>query len=170
VPDYLAEIDAGVDGKRIGVADAYLRHHVDPTVRRLVEEGVATLERLGGTVVEISPPPPSEAVPALLAMLMPEATAYHLPWLRERPQYYSPSVRERLELGAVTPAVSYIQAQQVRRRFTDAFLRAMDGVDILVTPSGPTAATPLEGDLITGDDADPEVLAALITFSGPFSI
>ncbi len=141
-----------------------------PTVRRLVEEGIATLERLGGTVVEIYPPPPSEAVPALLAILMPEATAYHLPWLRERPQDYSPAVRERLELGAVTPAVSYIQAQQVRRRFSDEFLRAMEGVDVLVTPSGPTAATPLEGDLITGDEADPEVLAALIAFSGPFNL
>jgi aspartyl-tRNA(Asn)/glutamyl-tRNA(Gln) amidotransferase subunit A len=139
-------------------------------VGRLVEAGIATMEGLGATVVEIAPPPPSEAVPALLAILMPEATAYHLPWLRERPQDYSPAVRERLELGAVTPAVSYIQAQQVRRRFTDAFRRAMEGVDLVVTPSGPTAATPLEGDLITGDEADPEVLAALIAFSGPFDL
>ena len=82
----------------------------------------------------------------------------------------SSAVRERLELGAITPAVSYIQAQQVRRRFTDTFLSAMEGVDLVVTPSGPTAATPLEGDLITGDEADPEVLAALIAFSGPFDL
>ena len=33
VPDYLAEIDAGIAGKRIGIADAYLRQHVDPEVR-----------------------------------------------------------------------------------------------------------------------------------------
>jgi aspartyl-tRNA(Asn)/glutamyl-tRNA(Gln) amidotransferase subunit A len=170
VPEYLAGIGAGVAGKRIGVAEVYLRRHVAPEVGRLVEAGIATMEGLGATVVEIAPPPPSEAVPALLAILMPEATAYHLPWLRERPQDYSPAVRERLELGAVTPAVSYIQAQQVRRRFTDAFRRAMEGVDLVVTPSGPTAATPLEGDLITGDEADPRVLAALIAFSGPFDL
>ncbi|HET7093476.1 MAG TPA: amidase family protein, partial [Thermomicrobiales bacterium] len=34
----------------------------------------------------------------------------------------------------------------------------------------PTAATLLEGDLVTGDDADPEVLAALINFTGPFDL
>jgi aspartyl-tRNA(Asn)/glutamyl-tRNA(Gln) amidotransferase subunit A len=170
VPDYLAEIDAGVAGVRIGIADAYLRRHVDPEVGRLVEAGIAALERLGASIVEIAPPPPAEAVPALLAILMPEATAYHLPWLRERPQDYGPAVRERLELGAVTPAVSYVQAQQVRRRFTDEFLRAMAAVDVLVTPAAPTAATPLEGDLITGDEADPDVLAALIAFSGPFNL
>ena len=170
VPDYLAEIDAGVAGVRIGIADAYLRRHVDPEVARLVEAGIAALERLGASIVEIAPPPPAEAVPGLLAILMPEATAYHLPWLRERPQDYGPAVRERLELGAVTPAVSYVQAQQVRRRCTDEFLRAMADVDVLITPAAPTAATPLEGDLITGDEADPDVLAALIAFSGPFNL
>ena len=101
---------------------------------------------------------------------MPEATVYHLPWLREQPESYSSAVRERLELGGVTPAVSYIQGQQVRRRFIDEFLAAMEPVDLVVTPTGPTAATLLEGDLITGDDADPQMLAALIYFSGPFNL
>jgi aspartyl-tRNA(Asn)/glutamyl-tRNA(Gln) amidotransferase subunit A len=90
--------------------------------------------------------------------------------LRERPDDYTRAVRERLELGAITPAVSYIQAQRVRRRITDDFLTAMDGVDFLAMPTGPTAATPLEGDLVTSDEADPALLAALINFTGPFDL
>ena len=121
VPDYVAGLDGGLAGKRIGISDLYLRQHVDPTVQLLVEQAIATLERLGARVEEITLPPPSEAVAALLAILMPEATVYHLPWLREQPESYSSAVRERLELGAVTPAVSYIQGQQVRRRFIDSF-------------------------------------------------
>ncbi len=169
-PDYHAQIQEGVAGKRIGIAAPYLHQHVDPAVQALVEEAIAVLRDLGATVTELTLPPPSEAVPALLAILMPEATAYHLPWLRERPHDYSPAVRERLELGAVTPAVAYIQAQQARRRIVDDFLIAMAGVDLLVTPSAPTAATPLEGDLVTGEGADPELLAAVINFSGPFDL
>ena len=111
----------------------------------------------------------TEAVAALLAILMPEATVYAYHGC-EQPENYSSAVRERLELGAITPAVSYIQGQQVRRRFIDEFLAAMEPVDMLVTPTGPTAATLLEGDLITGDEADPQVLAALIHFSGPFNL
>ena len=42
--------------------------------------------------------------------------------------------------------------------------------DLLVTPTAPSAATPLEGDLTTGDVAAPEVLAALINFTGPFDL
>jgi aspartyl-tRNA(Asn)/glutamyl-tRNA(Gln) amidotransferase subunit A len=149
VPDYVAGLAAGLTGKRIGISDLYLRQHVDPIVQHLVEQAIATLERLGARVEEISLPLPPEAVAALLAILMPEATVYHLPWLREQPESYSSAVRERLELGAVTPAVSYIQGLQVRRRFIDTFLTAMEPVDMLVTPTGPTAATLLEGDLIT---------------------
>ena len=170
VPDFITELDGGLAGKRIGISDLYLRRNVDPTVQVLVEQAIATLERLGAEIEEITLPPPSEAVAALLAILMPEATVYHLPWLREQPESYSAAVRERLELGAITPAVSYIQGQQVRRRLIDEFLTAMGPVDLLVTPTGPTAATLLEGDLITGDDADPQVLAALIHFSGPFNL
>jgi aspartyl-tRNA(Asn)/glutamyl-tRNA(Gln) amidotransferase subunit A len=170
VPDYVAGLDGGVAGKRIAINDLYLRHHVEAAVLAMVEQAIATLERLGARVEEISLPPPSEAVAALLAILMPEATVYHLPWLREQPESYSAAVRERLELGAVTPAVSYIQGQQVRRRIIEEFLTAMEPVDLLVTPTGPTAATLLEGDLITGNEADPQVLAALIHFCGPFNL
>ncbi|HEU5431447.1 MAG TPA: amidase family protein, partial [Thermomicrobiales bacterium] len=70
----------------------------------------------------------------------------------------------------ITPAVSYIQAQQARRRIVDAFARTMERVDLLATTTAPTAATLLEGDLVTGDEADPEVLAALINFTGPFDL
>lgn len=172
VPDYLACLEEGIRGKRIGIADAYLRQHVDPAVQAVMSEALATLQGLGAELIEISLPSPGDAVPALLAILMPEATAFHLPWLRSHPEMYSPAVRERLELGAVTPAVSYIQAQQARRQITDGFLAAMRSakIDLLVTPTGPTPATPLEGDLVTGDEADPDVLAALINFTGPFDL
>lgn len=170
VPDYLERIDEGIAGKRIGIADAYLRQHVDAEVRASLDRALATLTGLGAEIEEITLPPPAQAVPALLALIMPEAAAYHLPWLREQPEAYSSAVRERLELGAITPAVSYIQAQQARRSITAAFLDAMQQVDLLVTPTAPSAATPLEGDLTTGEDADPDVLAAIMNFTGPFDL
>jgi len=170
VPAYLDQLDGGIAGTRVGIADAYLRQRVDAEVRTLVEAAIGQLEAAGATVEEVTLPPPAAAVPALLGILTPEATAYHLPTLRQRPEDYSPAVRERLELGAMTPAVSYIQAQRLRRQITDAMLTVMDDVDFLAMPTTPTAATLLEADLTTGDDADPELLAALINFTGPFDL
>ncbi|HEU5431891.1 MAG TPA: amidase, partial [Thermomicrobiales bacterium] len=97
VPDYLGRLDGGLAGRRIGVADAYLRQHVDAEVQAIVEQAVARLASLGATVVEVDLPPPAEVVPALLGILAPEATAYHREWLRTRPDDYSAAVRERLE-------------------------------------------------------------------------
>jgi aspartyl-tRNA(Asn)/glutamyl-tRNA(Gln) amidotransferase subunit A len=106
----------------------------------------------------------------LLGIITPEATAYHLPWLRERPEAYSAGVRERLELGAITPAVSYIHAQRLRRQIIERMLAAFSSVDIVAMPTAPTAATLLEEDLATSDEADPDLLAATINFTGPFDL
>ncbi len=48
VPDYLAALGEDVAGKRIGIADAYLRQSVDPEVVGLVENAIATLRASGG--------------------------------------------------------------------------------------------------------------------------
>lgn len=56
VPDNLAEIASGVTGRRIGIADAYLRRHVDPAVQALVDQAIATLEGLGATFEEVTLP------------------------------------------------------------------------------------------------------------------
>ncbi|HET7092942.1 MAG TPA: amidase, partial [Thermomicrobiales bacterium] len=89
VPDYLGRLDAGLAGRRIGISDAYLRQHVEPSVQALVEQAIAQLAALGATIVEIDVPPPADVVPALLGILAPEAAAYHLEWLRTRPDDYS---------------------------------------------------------------------------------
>lgn len=170
VPDYLATLNDDLSGYRIGLASAYLRDHVAPEVSQLVEAAIATMETMGATIVEIALPPPSEAVPALLGVITPEATAFHLAWLRERPHDYSQAVRERLELGAITPAISYIQAQRARRHITDEMLAGFQQVDVVVMPTAPSAATFLDGDLVTSDVADPALLAAMMNFTGPFDL
>ncbi|CAN5492843.1 amidase [soil metagenome] len=170
VPDYVGGLRTDLTGIRIGIADAYYRHNVDPTVQVAVEQAVAEMERLGATVWEVQPPPPSEAVPALLGLLAPEATEFHLPWLRSRPEDYSSAVRERLELGLLTSATSYLHAQRVRRQIIDRALPVFDSVDVIAMPTSPTAATPLEGDLSASDQADPEALAVAIGLTGPFDL
>src|SRR5919112_5531838 len=44
VPNYVGAIDAGIARRRIGITDAYLRQHVDPTVQAPVARALKTLE------------------------------------------------------------------------------------------------------------------------------
>lgn len=170
VPDYQHLLGADIGGRRIAICDAYLRKSVDPSVQALVETAIGQLEALGAVVEEIALPSPSEAVPALLGILTPEAATFHLKWLRERPEDYTPAVRERLELGVITPAISYLQAQRARQRIVTEMRSALRGFDVVAMPTAPTAATPLDSDIVTSAEADPELLAALINFTGPFDL
>jgi aspartyl-tRNA(Asn)/glutamyl-tRNA(Gln) amidotransferase subunit A len=170
VPDYRSSLRSDLTGVRVGIADAYFRHNVDVPVRAAVEGAIRQFEELGATTIEVKLPPPSEAVPALLGIITPEATEYHLSWLRERADDYSAGVRERLELGAITPAVSYIRAQRLRRQIVEKMSAAFAAVDVVAMPTAPTAAIPLDQDLSTSDAADPDLLAATINFTGPFDL
>jgi aspartyl-tRNA(Asn)/glutamyl-tRNA(Gln) amidotransferase subunit A len=58
----------------------------------------------------------------------------------------------------------------VRRQLIDRALPAFADVDVVVMPTSPTAATPLGGDLSASEEADPELLAAAINFTGPFDL
>jgi aspartyl-tRNA(Asn)/glutamyl-tRNA(Gln) amidotransferase subunit A len=170
VPPYLDGLGNGCAGLRIGISPAYLRSNVDPAVRGLIEAALTQLEQLGATTREIELPSPSDVVAALLAIISAEAAEYHLPSLRERPHDYSPGVRERLELGLFTPAHSYIHAQRMRAHFVDRFREAMRDVDILLMPTSPVPPTPIDEDLASSEEADPELLAAMINFTGPFDL
>jgi aspartyl-tRNA(Asn)/glutamyl-tRNA(Gln) amidotransferase subunit A len=170
VPDYLSELDGDVSNLRIGIADTYLRENVDREVQLLIDKAIEQFTVMGATFETVPLPPPSEAVPALLAIITSEAAEYHLPALQTRPEDFSEPVRERLELGVLTPATSYIRAQRLRRQFIDRITAAMAGVDLLLMPTSPVVNTPLEDDLATSEEADPELLAAMINFTGPFDL
>jgi aspartyl-tRNA(Asn)/glutamyl-tRNA(Gln) amidotransferase subunit A len=170
VPRYLDGLDNGCAGLRIGISPAYLRSNVDPAVRESIEAALAQFELLGATTREVELPPSADVVAALLAIISAEAAEYHLPSIRERPEDFSPGVRERLELGLLTPAHSYIHAQRMRTHFVDRFREAVREVDILLMPTSPVPPTPIDEDLASSEEADPELLAAMINFTGPFDL
>src|SRR5205823_9272073 len=56
VPDFSSQLDEGVQGLRIGVPREYFFEIIEPDVERLVRVAIATLERLGAQIEEVSLP------------------------------------------------------------------------------------------------------------------
>ena len=67
------------------------------------------------------------------AILLSEAYAVHKPHLHRTPELYGQYSRERLRLGAFITGEEYFQAQRFRRSLTERTLRAMEGLDLIVT-------------------------------------
>jgi aspartyl-tRNA(Asn)/glutamyl-tRNA(Gln) amidotransferase subunit A len=143
VPDYLAKIDRGIRGKKIGVSRAFFFDECDPDVARAVEASLDVFRQLGATVEDMTLPDMSAAHAAGTVMLFAEAAAYHAADLRQRPDAFSDEVRALLEMGSFYTAVQYVQAQRLRRHLTTETCRALAPYDAMVMPTSPVPATPI---------------------------
>jgi len=164
VPDYLADIDKGVSGLRLGVPPEYFAEGLDPEVRESVEATIARLKEAGAEIVPISLPHTRYAVPTYYVIATAEASAnlarfdgvrygyraantptlsgmYHC----SREGGFGAEVKRRILLGTYVLSAGYYdayykKAQQVRRLLTEDFLKAFDEVDAILTPTAPTPA------------------------------
>ncbi len=163
VPDYLAGIDAGVRGLRLGVPANYYFDEVDAEIVTAVREAARQLGELGARVTEVRVPDPIPLAEATGVVSRAESATIHERLLRERPQELQPVVRARLEFGLHLSAHDYLQALRSRGRLTREFLRAVfSQVDLLLAPTIPEPAPEIAA-VTTGRVED------IITRMGRFS-
>ncbi len=147
VPDFLAGLDGGARGVRLGAErNYYFYEHLAPEVRSAVERALEELSRLGAELVELRIPELELAVTVGLTILLPDTSAYHRRLLRERGGDYDPGTRLMLELGEFVPATHYVTAQRARTVLRDSVRRAFreHRLDALVGPTLPLTSVPVE--------------------------
>ena len=135
VPDYVAGLEGGVKGLRVGVPVNHLYPDVDPELRPALEAALSVLRDLGCELVDLEMPDPDRMYALTEVIHKCEAAALHDEWIRTRPRDYAISVRARLEAGYFLPATRYIQAQRLRPRVLSEFDEAVFArADVLFTP------------------------------------
>ena len=144
VPDYLSQLEGGVKGLRIGVPREHFFEGAQEEVATAVRGALEVLAELGAELREVSLPHIALVPQAVSTIILSEGMAYHLPWLRERPQDYGPDLRLRLEMAALYPAAAYVQAQRLRAAVVEAWGRVWQEIDLLATPTTVITAPPLE--------------------------
>jgi aspartyl-tRNA(Asn)/glutamyl-tRNA(Gln) amidotransferase subunit A len=164
VPDYLANIQKGVKGKKIGLPQEYFIDGLADDVKRAVEETITAYRDLGAEIVEIALPHTKYAVACYYLLATAEASSnlarydgvrYGLRkdegngligmYEQSRAAGFGAEVKRRIMLG--TYALSsgyydayYLKAQKVRTLIQQDFLKAFEQVDLLLTPVAPTTA------------------------------
>ena len=141
VPDYRSAIGSRQSPPRIGVLKQFFEDNSDDEIRRHTQEVVERLSNAGALVEDVTLPTSFDTLLAAHSVIMSvEAAAVHQADFSARPDDYSPRIRSSIETGTLIPAVTYLQAQRVRRRFCKDMLEAMQGFDVLLTPSTPSPA------------------------------
>ena len=118
VPDYLATLEGGVKGLRVGVVRDYFFDQVEPETVAAFERAVGELGRLGATVRDVTIPS-IHATPSFMVIMLTEAFAYHERDLRLHPELYGDVLREKLMAGGLFRADEYIQAQRLRSQIRE---------------------------------------------------
>jgi aspartyl-tRNA(Asn)/glutamyl-tRNA(Gln) amidotransferase subunit A len=148
VPNYVADLQGGVNGLRVAVLREYVTDPMEPEVLALFQASMDVLRSLGMSIDEVSMPIVDVAVGASTAILSSEVSSYHEEWLRTRADEYGSDVRSRLESGLLIAATDYVKAQRVRGLMTEQFTELMHRYDALVYPSIPVTAARRDEDTI----------------------
>ncbi|MGB5971954.1 MAG: amidase family protein, partial [Nodosilinea sp.] len=92
--------------------------------------------------VEFSETPRARAAAYLITAC--EGSQLHLERLRQSPMDFDPATRDRFLAGAMLPAAWYLQAQRLRRWYRDRVREVFQDVDVLIAPTTPCVAPPLD--------------------------
>ncbi len=140
VPDYVASIDDGLNGLRIGLPrEMFDFEGLDGEMRDAVTAAAGVLEAQGASVEEVSLPTSAYSGAVLVAIVDVDAASVHAERLRARPEEYDWNSRTRLEMGSLVPATAYLRAQKARAVIRRELLDALEALDVIIMPtiSGP---------------------------------
>jgi aspartyl-tRNA(Asn)/glutamyl-tRNA(Gln) amidotransferase subunit A len=163
VPDYAAALTGDVRGLKIGLPKEYLVGGLDAEVKAAVDAAVKKFSELGAEIVEISLPHTDYAVAVYYIIATAEASANLARfdgirygtrvegndpielYAKTRGAGFGAEVKRRIILGTYVLSSGYhdayyLHAQKVRTLIRNDFLKAFEKVDVIATPTTPTAA------------------------------
>jgi aspartyl-tRNA(Asn)/glutamyl-tRNA(Gln) amidotransferase subunit A len=164
VPDYVVALEEPMRGLKVGVPKECFGDGLDDEVRHAVESAIDKLKSLGCEVVPVSLPHSPYAIPTYYLVATAEASsnlarydgvryslrAAGVKSLSEmyrctRDEGFGAEVKRRIMLGTYALSAGYydayyLKAQKVRTLLTRDFEEAFRKVDVIVTPTSPTAA------------------------------
>jgi aspartyl-tRNA(Asn)/glutamyl-tRNA(Gln) amidotransferase subunit A len=163
VPDFTAALGKEIKGIKIGIPKEYFVDGMDKEVEKAVRDSVRKLESLGAIPVEISLPHTEYAIATYYLLATSEASSnlarydgvkYGLRvegkdltemYMNTRSQGFGAEVKRRIMLGTYALSSGYYEAyykkaQQVRTLIKKDFEDVFKHIDIILTPTTPTAA------------------------------
>ena len=168
VPNYLAGLERGIRGLRVGVDPQLNAGGVDAEVVAMVEEAVGVLADLGAKVEEVAFPPIDEAVRQWLPLCGVETAVAHEATDPAQAERYGPALKGLIELGRGLGGQELAKILLVREELRGRVAALFEGIDLLVIPAQ-YAASPTTARMATLGE-DPNAINMLLRFTSPFDM
>jgi aspartyl-tRNA(Asn)/glutamyl-tRNA(Gln) amidotransferase subunit A len=168
--DFVAQIDFGVRGLRLGVLAPQPTERLQTDVLASLTAAYRVLADAGAELVEVTLPDLTEVRAACWTIMRAEAAEYHRPHLRNRPDELHPAVRTLIEGGEFIPATEYVHAQRVRSKVAADVRTALSGVDALLLPALAMSAYPIGQKTVDLGGYEEDVLSAMTRYTPLFNL
>jgi aspartyl-tRNA(Asn)/glutamyl-tRNA(Gln) amidotransferase subunit A len=123
---------------------ACLGGHFDRGMQPAVRDGLMQVASALNIAKVVELPETHRARAAAYIITACEGSQLHLERLRQRPMDFDQATRERFLAGALIPNSWYVQAQRLRRWYRDRVRELFQTYDVLIAPTTPCVAPPLE--------------------------
>lgn len=187
VPDYLADINQGIAGMKVGVPKEYFIDGMQPETENAVRAAIQKLADLGAEIVEISLPHTEYAL-SVYYLLAPAEASSNLArfdgvrygvrqekktlwetYKATRGDGFGAEVKRRIMLGTYALSAGYydayyLRAQKVRTLIKGDFDKTFESVDVIVSPTAPSTAFTI------GEKSDPLQMYLTDVFTLPASL
>ena len=172
VPDYRQALTGDSQGIKLGVVQERMDSpDLDPEFRDTVAKAISALGELGASSQDVSIPLAPKAGALTMSILSVEWSNLHRPLFEPNIDELDHNNKIRFLTGSVIPAQFYYKSQKIRAVLRQQILDALEQVDVLVLPTGPVTAPPVES--VPGVQSKEHALTGLagrISFTGPFNL
>lgn len=165
VPNFEALLSTDIKGKKIGIPKEYRPEGIDSDVLRVWDNGIKLLKEAGAEIIDISLPhtkyalatyyivAPAECSSNLARYdgvrfglrVLPDGGSLTDMYEMTRAAGFGAEVKRRIMIGTYVLSAGYYdayykKAQKVRWLIADDFKKAFEKVDVILTPTAPSAA------------------------------
>ena len=167
IPNFSENLNIDLKGKKIGIPKEYTIDGISDEINEVWEQAIKSLEQKGAIIEHISLPHTKYALPTYYIIAPAEASsnlarydgvkyghraenAKNLDDMYEltRSEGFGKEVKRRILIGTYVLSAGYydayyLKAQKVRKLIADDFVKAFKECDLILTPTAPSAAFPL---------------------------
>jgi len=156
-------------GLRLGVFWPWFRHASDEVVS-VCEALLRQFEKMGATLHEVSIGDLEAGRVAHTLTIASEMMQTMSATYPEHHKEHGMDVRINLALAKAFSATDYVLAQRVRTRLINNFNKAMENVDMLITPSTGLVAPAIPADALPDGNSDLTTLVEIMRFATPANL
>jgi amidase len=168
VPNYLAGLERGIRGVRIGVDRSFNTAGVDKDMVKVVEDALTVLAELGADVRDVNFPSPDEVVKVWVPLCAVETAVAHEATFPKQADQYGPGLRGLIEAGRSLSGFDLTKILIAREAFRGQVAAFFQDVDLLAIPAQYVASPTTSTMATLGQDE--KALEMLLRFTSPFDM